>query len=217
MEGPTVDKDLLISRVVDGEASVEDWSVFRAMAERDPELWRELAETQGQHAELSAALAEAIAIADGVDAPVREYMAGRFNDRLRLLGAVGGWAAAAAVALAWVAGVQTNFGGRGGGAHPQDAESSRASLMPGGLTYRDAYRTYLDKGQESGRVVGEMPGKVLLDAQPAPDGKGFVVLYVRQIVERAVVDDLYQVGTDERGQPVPVRVTPASLGADEPM
>ena len=46
--------ELLISRVVDGVAQEHDWAEFRRLADQDPSLWRELAETQHNHTELTA-------------------------------------------------------------------------------------------------------------------------------------------------------------------
>ena len=55
------------------------------------------------------------------------------------------------------------------------------------------------------------------DGSPGPDGSGeggggargkkYEVFYVRQFLERALVDDLYRVGADETGAPV---LVPAS-------
>src|SRR5205814_9542886 len=58
--------------IVDGEAGAGDWHAFRSMAEREPSLWRELAEYQRDQSELSAVVASAIRIADDVEAPVHE-------------------------------------------------------------------------------------------------------------------------------------------------
>src|SRR5690606_10456044 len=100
--------EAVISRLVDGEGSPEDWRAFRAMAEREPSLWRELAECQQDHAELCAAVKAAIAVADEVEVDVRSEMAGRFSERMRLVASWGGWAAAAAVVLAWATGMRTH-------------------------------------------------------------------------------------------------------------
>ena len=79
----------------------------------------------------------------------------------------------------------------------------------------DHLARYLDQGYEEGRVVGELPDKVLIRATPMAlqDGTiGYDVVYVRQILERVQVPDLYTFGAtqDELGrsrmQPVPVRV-----------
>ena len=100
--------------------------------------------------------------------------------------------------------------------HPQIGCVTNASIrsealvpvVPAFNTAADAFQAYLERGQEAGRVVGEMPAKVLLEAQPSAQGSGYEVLYLRQIMERAVVSDLYEFGVDERGRPVPVRMVP---------
>jgi hypothetical protein len=69
-------------------------------------------------------------------------------------------------------------------------------------------------GKQSGRVLGEVP--VLCESKPAATGQGFEVVYVRQILERAEVHDLYRFSVDEAGNPLPVRVTvPAKPGQAE--
>lgn len=201
------DAEMLISRVVDGEATPADWQAFRAMAEREPSLWRDLAEYQHDHAELSAAVQAAIAMADDVEAPVGVEMHRRFAERTRLVGSFGGWAAAAAIVLVWAVGMR----GGGYGSSPLNVPNN-ASLGPNlthntaaaPMTAADAYQTYLDKGQESGLVVGEVPTRVLIEARPSKSG-GYEVYYLRQIMERKLVKELNTWGSDDLGRPVPVR------------
>lgn len=70
----------------------------------------------------------------------------------------------------------------------------------------DAWQAYLQKGRESGEVVGEIPNKLLVDSKPALSGNGVEVIYVRQVMERAIVPDLYEfAGRDEAGRPTLVR------------
>ncbi len=202
------DVDLLLSRIIDGEAGTADWSSFKLLAEREPSLWRELAEAQRQQADLAAEVACAVSVADAVDVPFHEHASVQLRERFRLVGTWGGWAVAAMVALAWTAGLIGPSGQPG----PSD---NRASLLPTSFgSPADALRYYVDEGQKQGQVVGEVPAKVLLNSRRQATGEGFEVIYVRQIVERAVVDDLYRFGSDELGQPVPVPVefTPARPG-----
>jgi len=222
IEDPKFDGDLLISRIVDGEAAETDWRAFRAMAEREPSLWRELAEYQHDQAELCAAVSSAIRIADGVEAPVHEEMHRRFADRSRLVSTWGGWAAAAAVALVWFTGGLNNrqspsLSNQGGLVNlnnmpPQEVVDNY--VKNGKLSPTDLYRTYLDAGKEKGLVVGEVPDRVLITARPVKAGGGFDVIYIRQIMERAHVKELSRIGTatDEFGNPisVPFEVGPAT-------
>lgn len=207
-------RDLLISKVIDGEASEADWSAFRALAEADPAVWGELARTQRQHEALSLLVDGVSAIADGVEIPRGELLTPgeRFDRRMSAVRAWGGWAAAAAVLLVWFTGLPAPTGQSG---------PSRAGLSPAGWvdpneqTPEWALARYLDSGQRTGRVVGEVPERVVLDTRPAPGG--VEVLYLRQFVEREIVgqDRVYRLGRDEFGQgallprptPAPVRVS----------
>lgn len=200
------EKDMLISRLVDGDASREDWRAFRALADADGELWRELAEAQRDQAELAQAVGAAVAVADLVEAPVMEHTREKFENRLRLAVRWGGWAVAAAMALAWVGGYMPATTTIGSG------PVVPANILPSFGTASDAYKAYLSKGQEEGRVLGESPARVLVSKTPTADGKGFEVIYLRQILERSVVNDLYQFGYDESGQAVPVRIEEAPTG-----
>lgn len=204
------DRDILISRVIDGEASPEDWSALKALAERDPSVWRELAGLQQDHAELVGAMEEAISIADGVDAPVHAF--GGIADRRSSLRMWGGWAAAAAVALAWIARAPSNQ------TNIQPIGSGQASLTPFGLSQNsgpdDLFNAYVRTGQKEGVVLGEVGEPVLVDTRPHEDG-GYEVRYVRQIMERRIVPEVYgvSVGYNEQGQPKPVLV-PLKPGAN---
>jgi hypothetical protein len=197
-------KEILISRVVDGEATSRDWEDFRVLADRDPTLWRELAEYQHDHAELSAMVASAVAIADEVDAPAHIHMEQSMLQRLRIVGAWGGWAAAAAVGLTWA--IAAPLSG------PREFPEQRANLIS---TPAQFLQGYLERGKEEGRVIGELPDKLLVQTRRTEDGNGYEVIYIRQIYERAFVHDLFTFGVDEAGQPVPVRVqsvTPIEIG-----
>lgn len=195
-----LERDVLIARVVDAEAGEGDWAALRAMGERDPAVWRELAEAQLQAAALARGVGEAVAIADRVDAPTHAHDRLRPGARLRRGSAWLGWAVAAGLTLAW---------GTGGlGTSPGAGPGSSASLVPGLGSAEDAYKRYLDLGQQQGFVVGEMPTQVLIHAQPVEDGV-YEVTYLRQIIEKARVRGVYGVGEDELGQPVRIPIQPA--------
>lgn len=193
-----IDRDILMTRVLDGEATPEDWAAFRALASRDQSVWADLADLQQDRAELAGALAEAIAVADRVDAPIAAHAGERFNARLRAGVAWLGWAAAATIAV----GAFTGRLGLGPDATPGAQE---AGLFPISSP-EDALQVYFDKGQETGSVLGEMPERVLLTSQPLPDGSGFTVVYLRQFVECQQVPDLFRMGVNEAGQRVPVPI-----------
>jgi hypothetical protein len=210
------DSEILIARVVDGEASGEQWRLFCRMAEIDPHLWRDLAEAQHQQSELSAQVNLAVACTDHVEAPVAQEMAYRFNQRLRAAVVVGGWsgwiAAAAALLIAWGMGVP------GLSAPSTRPEGAMKAGLGGGIS--DALKTYLDRGRESGQVVGELPERILIEARPLNPSEGggkYEVFYLRQIMERVVVDEFFGVGSDDMGRPTPVRLDPFPATNPQPM
>lgn len=195
------DRDILISRVIDDEASAADWAQLKALAAREPEIWRELFEMQRGQAELASAVAQQLDVAEFVDAPVRDHLSAQLTHRVRRGIAWAGWAAAAAVAVAWIG---VRVGPQEASQVGQVGQMGQASVV--NLTAPQLLDQYLEKGRQSGLVQGEAPAKTLLSAQPAPNGVGYEVIYIRQIVERAIVTDLYQLGEDEAGNPLPVRL-----------
>lgn len=194
-------RDILISRVIDAEASGEDWDAFRALAERDPAVWRELASAQEQHEHLCEALRAASGVADSVDLPELVGDVRHTQRRLDSVGRWGGWAAAAAILLVWTTGLNpsVNTGGLQTG-----------SLAPGGpalseATPDQALQRYIDAGQNTGLVVGEMPDRVVVETRPRADGSVEVV-YIRQIIERRVTNQVFRQATDEAGRSVALPV-----------
>lgn len=204
-------RDMLISRVIDGEAGEADWAALRAIADADPSVWTELASTQHQHEALSAIVDEVGAAADGVEIPDGELLlpGERFERRMAFVRAWGGWAAAAAILLVW-------FTGLPAADSPRTQPGQQAGLVPTGTANETSPDSildrYLDVGRQEGRVLGEMPRRVVLDTKPVPGG--LEVTFLRQIVERELVtpDRLYRLGRDEFGKaalipdPDPVQV-----------
>jgi hypothetical protein len=236
--------DLLISRVVDHEATAPQWAAFESAANGNAQAWRELAMAQrdalalSQAAHSAAARANALTLPSEAEAlrPMRleearrelerneraQNQAGSFAHLLGRSRGYLGWAAAAVLAVAFYSGRLNSNSSSNMSANLGNSQS--AGLVPtfGNATpnpTEDYLARYLDQGHEEGRVVGELPDKVLIRATPTTmkDGSiGYDVFYVRQILERAQVPDLYTIGAtqDELGratiQPVPVRInTPA--------
>ncbi|MEE8142307.1 MAG: hypothetical protein V3T77_04345, partial [Planctomycetota bacterium] len=61
-----------------------------------------------------------------------------------------------------------------------------------------------DGNKSAGQVVGELP-LVMLEAHRAEDGR-LEVLYLRRVLERDRIDQMFEVQQDEYGEPVPVLV-----------
>lgn len=191
------DRDILISRVIDGIARDHDWGALDKIAEADPAVWRELAQVQRQNSELTAAVGRAVSVADDVELDARE--APVVIARVGGLSRWGGWAAAAALALAWIAGSRLGAPQIPG---PVPPDTQTAGLLPSSAA--DALKAYLSKGADEGLVLGEMPTKVMLDAVPVgEDERHTDVYYIRQIVERVRVEDLYRASNNEAGAVTP--------------
>ncbi|MHC4993330.1 MAG: hypothetical protein ACYTGC_20375 [Planctomycetota bacterium] len=202
--------DQLISTIVADEAGEELWKLFVTMADERPELWKALARAQRDQRLLVSAVREAVEVAERVRVGETSV-----EPRLRLTGDAGsdrapkhdrwrwpwligwsGWGLAAAVIIAAFTGPLA----------PRTAPVTPvAQAPPTAVTPAQALENYLTVGQQSGQVLGEMPTKVLLDSRPAPSGQGLEVLYLRGVLERITVPDLYHLQQTESGQPALVR------------
>lgn len=209
-------RDLLISRVIDGRTSANDWDRFRALALHDPEIWIELADTQRQHEALRCELSHAVGIADRVDLPGGPIDDSYTRQRLGVVGRWGGWALAAALLLAWSLGNPV-LPASSDSTLPQTAGIPGAGLTGIGLEEAEpeqAFEQYLLAGQRSGRVVAEMPEQMVIETTPRSDGS-IEVLYLRQVIERRVLDRAYRRVRDDAGNTiaVPVRYEPGGKHA----
>lgn len=215
---PNHARDLLITRVIDGRASASDWDRFRKLAANEPSIWTELADTQNQHELVRDELRSAVSIADWIDLP-----GGIIDDtptryRMSLASRWGGWAIAAAVLLAWMIGLPQLPVSDSQTTLPSTAGMPGTGLISGiGLQEaapEQAFERYLSAGQQSGRVIAEMPEQVVVETTPLADGS-IEVIYLRQIIERRVVEQAYQQIRDESGNAfaVPVNLRSRSLGA----
>jgi len=88
----TVDReDILIGRVIDDEATPQDWTELEQLGAADPTVWRRLSFAKREQSALCAGLDEALAIADEVEIPHHAvHAATAFNMRWR---AWSGWGA----------------------------------------------------------------------------------------------------------------------------
>jgi len=205
IEMPASDRDALISRVVDGCASAEDWNTFRAMAADDQSIWSELAVAQRQYEALGEMMHHASAVADSVELPGGAVRHDHHQNRLDFVSRWGGWAAAAAILIVWIAGMNTP------GAGLTDSGGMTAGLLPMGTkalnsaTPEEAMDQYMTAGFQAGRVVGEVPNPIVIETRPMPDGT-YEVLYLRQILERKVLSEVYRETNDEFGNSIAVPV-----------
>lgn len=186
------EKDILISRVVDGAASAGDWVELDMIGAGDPALWRELAQAQRDKQLLDQAVGEAISVADVVELPRGDWQPKRLG-----VPQWTGWAAAAVLALAMFVFPKTKSNGPVAGVPEIQADEQTPDA---------ALSSYLAKGKDTGRVIRQLPDFVVLESAPASDGRGYDVVYLRQIVERARVESVNSYQVDEAGHKIPLPV-----------
>jgi len=193
-----IDRDVLLCRVLEGEATPEDWAAFRALASREPQVWRDLAEAQQDLASLEEAVAEAVRPAERVELAVERHLGEHLTIRSRTAFAWAGWAVAALVVVAAVL--------RPVGTLPQQ-EGIATGLQTASLaTPEDALRAYFARGGEQGRVLGEVAEPMVLQYSPIEGSRSVEVIYLRQILERAILEDVVRTRTDDTGRVVPLIV-----------
>lgn len=209
---PGDERDVLVSRVVDGVATGEDWTTFRAIAAHDPSIWTELADTQHLHETVCANIHSAVDLADRIELPGGIIDDQPLRARLDLVSRWGGWAAAAAILLVWFFGnsiTQSSDDSLGGNKAGVIPDFGSPNVFLNDAKPNQAFDQYLAAGQSNGQVVGEMPEHIVIETRPMSDGT-IEVLYLRQIIERQIIDHAYREIHDESGNsfPVPVKLSP---------
>ena len=188
--------DQLLSLIVQGDAGEPQWADWQRHAEADPTLWRRLALAQRDQAELCGAVNTLIALADDVPLPqpAAEGVLARIG-----IGAMrwSGWAVAAVLAL-----VALPIG-RAPAPAPPAVDGALSTATPA-RSLEDVWDQYIDQGRREGRVLGELPARILLDSRRVSDG--YQLLYLRPVLETRQVPEIYSPnGEDERGEPVFVK------------
>jgi hypothetical protein len=162
--GAAAPEEILMGRMIDGQATEGEHSRFRDMADAHPDLWRRLALSSVQARRLEEAFDAAADKALRVELPdaPRAWMGALMRRSI----ATAGWAAAVLLAVAWIAG------------RPAPSPSGTMVSAPaGGLTPAEHLQRYLD----SPRVVGEL-APILLDTTVRDDG-WIEVRFLRRIEE----------------------------------
>lgn len=202
------DLDLLITRLIDGDATDEDWNQFRARAAGDIEPWRRLAEDQQVCVALregfEAVAARALAVelpgsaAGSAAAPHPPVETGEMLRRATPApasiswGRYVGWAAAVLIGLSWAGTSWRNGSGQTG---PQAEGNSSDLIQSVAYDYDQHYAAYL----QAPYVVRELD-PVLLSSRRTENG--LEVTFLRQIAERRYVKGFYEPAWDEQSNPV---------------
>lgn len=85
-----------------------------------------------------------------------------------------------------------------------------AELVPATWSSEQVLEDALKRGRKDGMVFGEYGDPYVLATEPAADGKGYTVVYIRPILVKRQVQNLYQGQRviDETGQLVGMRPQP---------
>lgn len=202
--------ELLIHRVLNGEAGRADWVELELIAESDPEVWARLAQSLRAETLLRSALDHELAVADAVEIPREVAVADLAEARVtrRATGWLG-WAAAALVlvvwgVLSWTDEMREPAPGAGDLARGvSEGESTTSDLED--VPFENLLERYVASGRESGRVLGELP-RMVMETRNVPGQDALEVYYVRPLVERMTVDEFYRTVSDEHGNPSRVRI-----------
>ncbi|MEM0984169.1 MAG: hypothetical protein AAGI17_09490 [Planctomycetota bacterium] len=192
-----VSRDRLLSRVVDGEATPTDFAALRELAAQDQAIWSDLSGFSADRDLMEFAVEDAGDRAARVDAVAGSSAA------VRTVVPWAGWAAAIAVAALAV------FVPRG---ELPDGTMQSAGIVPVdlNLTSDEALDQYLELGQQEGRVVAEWPEPFVLETNAVSEDGSVEVVYLRQILERRVINEGYSISVNEWGEPVAVPEPPAA-------
>jgi hypothetical protein len=179
-----LEAEVLISRIIDGEASETDRARFELLATAEPDLWRQLALRQQDQTLLAEQVASATDAVDHVELRRPWLMPGRLTWVLSL----SGWAALITVALSWGATALMNqqLNSR---EHGPALEEASTLLSP---------EQHLLHYREAPYVVGDIEPEVL-DVEPLSDGR-VAVRFVRKFEEVAFLDPSRALPVDENGE-----------------
>lgn len=219
----------LIERILDGSATPAEWDAMYALADADPAIWQEIVELQRDQAalaRLSGAAGDRAAMVPTPErstaelarhnaaAPMVDAHAGEAST-LRRMPAWAGWAVAAVlfVVLATIMQTAQPITPGAGGSGINTAGINPAGIVPVSSA-QEALDAYIDLGRQEERVIEELPRRVLIETRPLPAGEGFEVIYIRQLVERAKVPELFKVDAPQGdgAQPNLVRFAPTQPG-----
>lgn len=190
---PEMEDEILIGRLVDGEAGDEDDARFEKLAEETPTLWRTLALRQRDMQLLANQVELETKLADQIELPSFAIMPRNITWTL----ALSGWAAVLILCLTWSLVVVA--GGRA------DADmniiNDQGSLPPLPVTPEEHLRKYKNLNDF---VIGELRA-TLLNTETLADGS-VELTYLRRIEEKIIIDaELYEQIelSSEKGETIP--------------
>jgi hypothetical protein len=204
---PELEAEVLMTRIVDGEATDHDRERFTRLAEANPEMWRRLALRQQDMTLLKARVEHELSVIDQSEVPqsaVANNARMHLGPSLRWLIALSSLAAVVVISAIWFA----------SSIHTQDSQNVQGgNLIPAGnsaaeLTPDEHLRLYL----QAGFVIGELP-PTLLQVDEMSDGRKAARI-LRRIEEVIILPSDQDVPVDDQGA---LTKPPSELRSDEPI
>ncbi|MHC4946699.1 MAG: hypothetical protein ACYTG1_00345 [Planctomycetota bacterium] len=187
--------EILMTRIIDGEASIDDQRDFERHADGEPSWWRRLALRQLDMVALAGAVEPTLERAAGVELP-----AAAPRGRLAPALAFTGWAAVLCLAVGWGLSALSGPGAPAPVMQPMSSSPAAAPMDPDEL---------LRRYKQAPFVLDELD-PILLEAEALSDGRT-ALHFVRRIEEVAFIDDAETAPVDDTGR---FLVDPAMLRRD---
>jgi hypothetical protein len=174
---PELGADVLIGRLIDGEANEQDHEHFDRIAAAEPSLWRQLAERQRDAMRLTEAVETAVSTAASM--PLPRFLV--WPRRLSWPLAMSGWAALIIIGLTWGLASLVRA--------PEPGQAPSATITP-----VDGYQQYVT----APFVLEELP-PVVLEVEELSDGR-IALEFVRRTLEVAFLDPEGELPINEFGE-----------------
>jgi hypothetical protein len=170
--------EILIGRIVDGEATTVDRTRFENLAMIDPLLWKRLAIRQQEMAAIVAGVHNHTNFAEQFDVPGSAPGVRLLSPRIPRVWilAISGWAALIALVVYWGMHAST------AGSRPTGRGIPAANVPAASMSFDDHLREYM----HAPFVHGELPPS-LLAAEKQPDGRTMIRI-LRRIEEIAYLE-----------------------------
>jgi hypothetical protein len=182
--------DRLMTRLIDGEATLAEYDAFDEAAEAAPSLWRELATRQLDMRMLVDAVETHTAEAIRTPLPnTNKPSIQIFPRKLSWPLTMSGWAAAVLALVAWAIIALAN---------QQQQIPSQPDIVPAAATMTLSAEDHYEAYRAAPYVLGEMQ-PVVLDVEELSDGR-IAVRFVRRIEEVAMLDPEADLPVDDDGE-----------------
>lgn len=230
--------DILISRIIDGTATPEDWAQLDAIASDEPHVLQDLSAAMRQDAELRGFVRDAVAVADDVDIDTDRVIVRVDEDQwttvpprvpseprrsaFMALVTWTGWTAAAAIAMTWIASMMYGdlptrnltipdaSAGENAMASSQLGSPATNGNTDAATVLPAAYDEAISQTLELGKQQNRIIEELpVVMLKQRFHGDGRVeIFYLRRFVERVHVDGMLEFQMDSSGQPRVVPVAP---------